>query len=146
MVFGCNVFITKQRCVVLLVCVVGDLAVASFAEGLVHLRWVSLVASCGDHLCAGVHRLLDSGPIAQRVPVVTRATKSVLPGNPARHLVLELVDLHVVASCLVSHVVLRMPDHNCAQKARYKQSNAAKQKIIIELCTYGCVTCAHGRD
>ena len=111
--------------VCLLVCVVGNLAIASFAEGLVHLGWVSLVSSCGDHLCTGVHRLLDSGPITQRIPIISRAPERVLSGSSTCHLVLELIDLHLVASCLVPHVVFRMPNHNCAQKARYKQSNAA---------------------
>ena len=109
----------------LLVCVVGDLAIASFAEGLMHLGWVSLVPSCGHHLCTRVHRLLDSSAITERIPIITRAAERVLSYSSTCHLVLKLIDLHLVSSCVVSHRVFRMPNHNCAQKTRYKQSNAA---------------------
>ena len=109
----------------LLVCVVADLAIASFAEGLMHLGWVSLVPSCGHHLRTRVHRLLDSSAITERIPIITRAAERVLSYSSTCHLVLKLIDLHLVIGCVVSHGVLRMPNHNCAQKARYKQSNAA---------------------
>ena len=109
----------------LLVCVVGDLAIASFAEGLVHLGWVSLLSGCGHHLSTGVHRLFDSSLITQRIPIISRPPERVLSCSSTRHLVLELIDLHLVIGCVVSHGVLRMPNHNCTQKARYKQSNAA---------------------
>ena len=110
-----------------MVCVVGDLSVATLSERLVHLVMVCsrcrvalvvrVVASrCGDHLCARVNRLLDTSIGAECVPILTSASERILSRVGCRGgsystspLILELIDLHFILVILVSHMrILRV--------------------------------------
>ena len=95
-----------------LVCVVGYLAIAAFAEGLMHLCWVSLVSGSGDHLCARVYGVLDCSARTQSIPILACPSERMLSGTSGCHLVLELINLHFISGGRVSHVVFRMAHHN----------------------------------
>jgi len=89
----------------LLVCrVTIDLSIAALAERLVQVLWVvSLSGRARDGLGDRVDGLLDSSATAKRVPVLTRPPERVLS---TLHLVLKLVDLHLLLGSLVSDMIL----------------------------------------
>lgn len=97
--------------------VVGYLPVSAFSECLVHLHGVSSLWSCHGY-SDRVDRLLHLLVVAKSVPVLTRATEILLAAPTICHLVLELIDLHLVRLC-IANVVFTMTDNDYKRVINY---------------------------
>ena len=90
---------------------VGDLPIAALPKRLMHIGLV--VSGAGHSDCDGVHRLLHLLG-SEGVPVFSSTAEGVAAIG-VLHLILELVDLHLVAVGVVAGVVLAVADHDCDQ-------------------------------